>query len=379
MRSYSQPEQGPAAEASRYQRLLRRVSVADMLLAAGLMALLLVTDWTSDIRNFAVRVAGGYRHALALFVYTALLLLIVRVLTLGLDYYLFLIEHRFHLSNQKLRGWAWDQCKGFIISLVLGELLAQAVYFLIRWQPHWWWVSCWLLFLLFSVLLAHLAPVVLFPLFFRFRALEDDELAARLLRLSERAGTRVRGVYEWKLSAKSRKANAAVMGLGRTRRIVISDTLLGICDHDEIEAVLAHELGHHVYRHMLKAILMQGAVSFLCFWCLKLAVRWAELDWQRFEQIDFANMPLMVLVASAVSVAVVPLLNAYSRWNERSADRYAWKTLGEVGPFCTAMEKLADQNLSEREPAWLVEKLFHSHPPVGRRIRAALAWAERRG
>jgi STE24 endopeptidase len=339
------------------------------------MGVILAADWSSDFRNFAVRVAGDH-HAAALFVYTSILLLLTKFLSLGLDYYSFLIEHRYHLSNQRLRNWAWDQAKGFAVTFVISQVLVQMVYLLIRLQPQWWWVTCWALFMLLSVLLAHIAPVLLFPLFFRFHELRDDELTARLTRLSERSGAKVRGVYEWMLSEKTRKANAALMGLGRTRRIVISDTLLSTCDHDEIEAVLAHELGHHVHRHMLKAIVVQGAITFFGFWCLKLAVRWAAFDWKRYDQIDFANLPLMILVASAISVALLPVMNAYSRFNERQADSYAWKSLGSVRAFCSAMEKLAAQNLSEREPSRLVEILFHSHPAIGRRVQSAQQWAD---
>jgi STE24 endopeptidase len=366
----------PAA-ASRYHRLLRYVGVADVVLGLALMAVLLVTDWTGGVRNFAVRLAGD-RHAAALFVYTTILLLLTKFLSLGLDYYSFLIEHRYHLSNQRLRGWAWDQSKEFVLTFVFSQALVQMVYLLIRLQPQWWWVTCWVLFMLLNVLLAHIAPVLLFPLFFRFRTLDDEELTARLTRMSERAGAKVRGVYEWNLSEKTKKANAALMGLGRTRRIVISDTLLAICNHDEIEAVLAHELGHQVYRHMLKSIAVQGVITFIGFWCLKLAVRWAAFDWKRYDQIDFANLPLMILVATAISLLLLPLMNAYSRFNERQADAYAWKTLGSIKAFCTAMEKLAAQNLSEREPSRWVEILLHSHPSPFRRMKAAVAWAHAR-
>ena len=366
---------GDEAEARRYHRLLRRIDLADMVLGLAVMGVILAMDWTSDFRNFAVRLSGD-RYALALFLYTTILLLLTKFLSLGLDYSGFLIEHRYHLSHQRLRGWAWDQTKGFALAFVFSQFLVQVVYLLIRWQPQWWWVTAWALFLLFSVLLAQIAPVLLFPIFFRFRVLTDEELTARLTRMCERAGTRVRGVYEWVLSEKTKKANAALMGLGRTRRIVISDTLLNSCNHDEIEAVMAHELGHQVYRHMPKAIAVQAAVSFFGFWCLKLAVRWAALDWKRYDQIDFANLPLMILVATTISVLLTPVMNAYSRFNERQADAYAWRTLGSVTAFCSAMEKLAEQNLAEREPSRWVEVLFHSHPAVGRRMKAALAWAE---
>jgi STE24 endopeptidase len=363
-------------EARRYHRILRRIGVADAALGLALMGWILAADWTSDFRNFAVRLAGD-RHALALFVYTTILLLLTQFLSLGLDYYGFLIEHRYHLSRQRLRSWAWDEIKGFALTFVFSQVLVQMLYLLIRSQPQWWWVTCWLLFMGLSVLLAHIAPVLLFPLFFRFRTLNDEELTERLTRMCERAGTRVRGVYEWNLSDKTKKANAALMGLGSTRRIVISDTLLNSCNHDEIEAVLAHELGHHVHRHMWKAMVVQALVTFFGFWCLKMAIRWAAMDWKRpLSQIDFANLPLMILVATAISLLLMPVMNAYSRWNERQADAYAWKTLGSVQAFCSAMEKLAEQNLSEREPSRWVEILFHSHPATERRVRAALVWAQ---
>jgi STE24 endopeptidase len=367
-----------SAKARRYNRLLRRIGVADLALGLVLMAVILAADWTSDFRNFAVRVAGDH-HALALFLYTSILLLLTKILSLGLDYYGFRVEHRYQLSNQRVRNWAWDQAKGFALTFLLSQALVQIVYFLIRLQPRWWWVTGWALFMLFSILMAQIAPVLLFPLFFRFSKLRDEDLTTRLTRMTEKAGAKVRGVYEWMLSEKTKKANAALMGLGRTRRIVISDTLLSTCDHDEIEAVLAHELGHHVHRHMLKGIAVQGAVALFGFWCLELAIHWAAFDWKRYDQIDFANLPLMILVATAISVVLMPVMNAYSRFNERQADLYAWKTLDSVSPFCSAMEKLAAQNLSEREPSRWVEILFHSHPATGRRIKTALAWAASQG
>jgi len=226
------------------------------------------------------------------------------------------------------------------------------------------------------VALAQLAPVLLFPIFYRFRALENEALRDRLTRLSERAGAKVRGVYEWNLSEKSKKANAALMGLGRTRRIILADTLLANYTDDEIEAVLAHELGHHVHNHILKSIVMQALISFLGFWTVKTMLRRPYPDWF-LHQSDFANLPLILLVATVISLLLLPLLNAYSRYNERQADLYAWKSIASIQPFLTAMNKLAAQNLAERTPARWVEMLFHSHPSISRRIVAAEAWANR--
>jgi STE24 endopeptidase len=226
------------------------------------------------------------------------------------------------------------------------------------------------------VVFAQLAPVVLFPIFYKFVPLNDQELRNRLVKLSERAGTRVRGVYEWKLSEKSKKANAALTGLGNTRRIILADTLLQNYSHDEIEAVLAHELGHHVHGHILKSILLQMVVTFAGFWAANEVLRYATYQAHMFDLLsDFANLPLLALVSAALSLILLPAMNAYSRYNERQADRYCWKSVPNVEPFITAMDKLSAQNLSEKSPSRLIEVLFHSHPSVSRRIAAARRFA----
>jgi STE24 endopeptidase len=185
----------------------------------------------------------------------------------------------------------------------------------------------------------------------------------------------VRGVYQWKLSEKSKKANAALTGLGNTRRIILADTLLENYSADEIEAVLAHELGHHVHRHILKSIVVQAATTFLGFWAANWVLHYAVDRLHMFETLsDFANLPLLALVSTVLSLLVLPALNAYSRFNERQADRYAFKSIASVGPFISSMNKLADQNLAERSPSKWVEWFFHSHPAISKRVEAAQAW-----
>jgi STE24 endopeptidase len=269
----------------------------------------------------------------------------------------------------------WDKLKGFLVSLVISALLAEVLYYIIQAAPLYWWVIAWLVFLVLFIFFAQIAPVVLFPIFYNFETLKNESLRERLLKLSEKAKTRVRGVYEWKLSEKSNKANAALMGLGNTRRIVVSDTLLANCSDDEVEAVLAHELGHHVHRHILKGIVVQALTTFVGFWVLKTVLRKWGAYFDFVNQADFSNLPLIVLVGIAMTLILLPLMNAYSRFHEREADRYAWKSITSVEPFTSAMEKLAAQNLAEREPSWIVEMLFHSHPPVAKRIAAADRWA----
>ena len=213
--------------------------------------------------------------------------------------------------------------------------------------------------------------MLLFPIFFKFKPIEDANLTNRLLELSQRAGARVRGVFEWKLSEKTRKANAALVGLGNTRRIILADTLLENFSPEEVEAVLAHEFGHHVHRHILRSMMVQSLVTFLAFYLANLClVHWgAALGFRGVA--DFANLPLLGLVSIGLSVALLPLVNGHSRWLERQADAYALNAIPDKSAFITSMEKLAALNLSERQPAVWIEFLFHSHPSIEKRIAHA--------
>lgn len=367
--------QADSPEARRYNRIRRWLGIADFVVGLAFLVVILVTRWSDSLRDFAFRL-GFQNYSFSLFMYLVLLLGISKVLTLGLEYYGFRLERRFKLSNQRFGSWIWDEFKGFLVGLVIGALVVELLYFTIRQWPQHWWLLAWALFMGLFVLFAQLAPVVLFPIFYKFEPLEDEELRRRLVILSEHAGTRVRGVYRWKLSEKSKKANAALTGLGATRRIILADTLLDNYTSDEIEAVLAHELGHHVHKHILKSILVQAAITFLGFWAANFALHYA-VDHHMFEELsDFANLPLLALVSVILSFLLMPALNAYSRFNERQADRYAFESIPSVMPFISSMNKLAEQNLAERTPSKWVEVLFHSHPAISRRLAAAESWSK---
>ncbi|HKU25318.1 MAG TPA: M48 family metallopeptidase, partial [Candidatus Sulfotelmatobacter sp.] len=337
-------------DARRYNGIRRWLGIADFAVGLLLLIVLLVTRWSDSLRDFAYRI-GFQNYSLSLFVYLVSLLGISKLLGLTLDYYSFRLERRFKLSNQRFGGWAWDELKGFLLGLVMGAIVVELVYFTIRQWPLHWWIIGWAFFMGLFILLAQLAPVVLFPIFYKFEPLDNEDLRRRLVMMSERAGTRVRGVYRWKLSEKSKKANAALTGLGRTRRIILADTLLDNYSPDEIEAVLAHELGHHVHKHIFKSILVQAAITFFGFWAANWTLHYA-IDQRMFEQLsDFANLPLLALVSFLLSFLLMPALNAYSRFNERQADRYAFESTASVEPFISSMNKLADQNLAERTPS----------------------------
>jgi len=362
-------------EARRYNRIRRWLSMADLALGFAFLVVLLVTGWSGALRDYAVQLAPE-QYSIQVFFYVLMLLTISKILAVGVDYYGFRLEHRYHLSNQKLRSWIWDELKGWLLGLVLGTLLVELLYFTIRQSPQHWWIVAWVAFMALLVLFAQIAPIVFLPLFYKFEPLENDNLKDRLIRLSEHAGTRVRGVYEWKLSEKSKKANAALTGLGATRRIILADTLLQNYSDDEIEAVLAHELGHHVHKHILKSIAVQAGITLLGFWAANTVLHYAMERSHLFETMsDFANLPLLVLVSTVLSFLLMPILNSYSRFNERQADRYCFQSITTVAPFISSMNKLAEQNLAERAPGKWVEWFFHSHPAIAKRVAAAEAWA----
>ena len=367
------PAQTDSPEARGYNRTRRWLGVADFAVGFAFLVVLLVTGWSGTLRDLALKLAGQ-NYAFSVFLYLVLLILIGKALGIGLDYYGFRLERRFKLSTQRFRSWLWDEVKGFLVGLVMATIVVELLYFTIRQWPQHWWLLAWALFMGLFVVLAQIAPVVLFPIFYKFEPLDNEDLRRRLVVLSERAGTRVRGVYRWKLSEKTKKANAALTGLGRTRRIILADTLLDNYAPEEIEAVLAHELGHHFHRHILKSIFVQAAITLCGFWAANWTLHYA-VDQHMFVQLaDFANLPLLVLVSTVLSFVLMPAMNAYSRFNERQADRYAFESIVSVEPFISSMNKLAEQNLAERVPSKWVEWFFHSHPAISRRVAAARAW-----
>ena len=356
-----------------YHRSQRILSVLEFTIDFSLLVLLLSARWSVGIRTFSQRLTGG--PASALLVYLLIVGVIFEVPGSMIGFVKgFWLEHHYGLSRMTFWRWILDQIKGIALSATLAILGAELVYWMLRNWPQYWWAVCAALFAAFFILLAHLAPVLLFPIFFKFKPLEDAALAARLEEFSKRAGTRVRGVFEWKLGEKTKKANAALMGSGRTRRIILSDTLLENFDPDEIEAVLAHEFGHHVRGHILKGMLVQTATTFAGFYLAARALNLWSASFGLEGPADFANLPLLILVSVGLSLILLPAMSAFSRRMEWQADSYALMMIRDKAAFISSMEKLAEINLGERRPPAWIEFIFHSHPSIDRRIAFAQNW-----
>jgi STE24 endopeptidase len=358
---------GAQPRAARYHRAHRVLSVAGYLVDAALLVALLSTGWSAGLRDLAERVRP--EPAVELLIYAVLLGAIMKAVSLPFDYAGgFWLEHHFGLSNLTLAAWVKDEIKGLLVGGVLGILALEFLYSALRAWPHNWWVVTATVFALFFVLMANLAPVLILPIFFKLSPLANPSLEARLRRLAESAGTCVRGVYEWKLGEKTKKANAALIGLGNTRRILLADTLLAGFSEDEIEAVLAHELGHHVHADIWRGLAVQTSATFLGLYLVNLVLaRWSSALGFRGPS-DFANLPLVILVTLVVSLLLLPAVNGFSRRMERAADAYAVRSIPEPSVFVSGLERLAALNLAERRPHPVIEFLFHSHPSIESRI-----------
>jgi STE24 endopeptidase len=283
----------------------------------------------------------------------------------------FLLERRYGLSTETARSWAADHAKATGLGLLLSIGAAEAIYLSMRISTTWWWLSSSAVFIAAIAAITRLAPILLLPMFYRFTPLARESLRDRLVSLSDRAGVAVLGVYEWALGEKSRRANAALVGTGATRRILLSDTLLAEYSEDEIEVILAHEIAHHVHHDIRNAFIAESVLLMLALYAgaVALAFSWRRLGFSGIS--DVAGLPLLVLVVGALTMAATPIVNAVSRRNERRADRFAITLTKQPAAFISAMKRLGTQNLAEEHPSKLVLWLFHSHPPIEQRIEAA--------
>ena len=363
------------AEAKEYGKLDLLCDLADRaidLVYLGTMAFVFATGVEAWLRDSPLLADNDSLRLGAMFLVTIGLHICV---SFPLSFYSgFRLEHRFGLSNLTFAGWLWRYVKRNALAVGFGLVMFLGLYWMIWTVGALWWVVAAGVFFLVSILLGQLAPVLIMPLFYKIERLDDAELSDRLDRLAEGTGLSIEGVYRMDLSAETTKANAMLAGLGRTRRVLLGDTLLEKFTADEIEVIFGHEIGHHVFRHIRKMILTGAFFSACGFWlCDRILAATVEAQQGTFnyEQIPVATLPLLMFSITLFSGVLEPLQNAISRRYERQCDRYALETTGKKEAYLSAFRKLARLNKDDPDPHPLVVFLLHSHPPIAERLAMA--------
>ncbi|MCP5004134.1 MAG: M48 family metalloprotease [Planctomycetes bacterium] len=349
------------------QKNMSMISSASVSLLYLVFMLLLGSD---ILKYYIVLITSNQYILIAIYLFTFFLLL--ELFTMPLQFYSgFVLDHLFKLSNQSFLGWVKDESKKFFMSVMLLLFLGEVMYLLLRSFPGFWWVFTSIVWVFISIIIAKLAPVLIFPLFYKIVPIESEDIKKRLLDLAEGTGMDIEGVYRINLSKKTKKANAALAGLGSTRRVLLGDTLLDSYSLDEIASVFAHELGHHVYRHIWKQFAI-GVVSTFMGFAVSHYIVTKALAFLGYQAIhDIAVFPLLCLVFAIFALILLPIQNACSRRWERACDKYAIKKTNNPRSFISLMDKLADQNLADRVPNRLIELIFYDHPPIAKRIEMA--------
>jgi STE24 endopeptidase len=358
--------------AKQYARINRRLMVMDLCISGVYMLAWLFLGWSVALKDWLLQYTAN-DWLLVLF-FVMIMGCILFMINLPLSYYQgFILPHRFDLSNQKLSGWITDQVKGMLVGGVLGVMVLEIIYAVLREFPTTWWLWAAGILLIFNVILANLAPTLLMPLFNKFVPLGEEhaDLAERLMRLAEQSGTYVKGVFKFDMSKRTKQANAGLTGLGNTRRIILGDTLLNEFTADEIETVMAHELGHQVNKDIPLGIIFGSVTTLVGFYLASVVLNWGVEFFHFDGPADIAAFPLFVLVLGLYGLFTMPIENGFSRWRERKADEYALSLTHNGSAYASALKRLANQNLADAEPEEWVEWLLYSHPALGKRIAMA--------
>jgi len=332
-----------------------------------LLLLLVSTNLSRIIENYLSGFTSNNYVLFLLFIISVGILF--SILFFPLNYYTdFYLEHKYNLSNQTFFKWIMEGLKVLIVSAVIGTpIILFLFYTLINYGALWWLPFAILLFVV-SVVLARIVPTIILPLFYKVTPLENEELKHKISSLAKEAGITVENVYSFDMSKNTKKANAAFTGLGKSKRIILGDTLLENFSLDEIETVIAHELGHYKKRHILKNIIIGTLSSFLTFFLIAVLYDYSLKYFGFADRTIIAAIPLLSLWAMIIGLVQAPLTNMLSRKFEYEADNYSVSVTNKPVVFADALKKLNEQNLGDENPNPFVEWYFYSHPSIKKRI-----------
>ena len=356
-------------DSKRYNNLKLGIGVAKAVVTFAIIVAFVASGLSLSLQEY---LSGYITNTYGLFLSFVLTTGIAAgILFFPVNYYTdFYLEHKYDLSNQTFLKWIWEDLKAMLVSAAIGIPILLVFYYTMNKFGNIWWLPFAIILFVVSVVLARIVPVFILPLFYKIKPVEDDDLKKRIETLAIEAGIKVENVYKFDMSKNTKKANAAFTGIGKSKRILLGDTLLDNYTYDEIETVIAHELGHYKRKHIIKNIIIGTASSFLTLFLI--AYFYGEsLHWFGFENItEIAALPLLTLWAMLIGLVQTPLTNMLSRKFEYEADEYAVLSTGKSEAFISTLDKLTEQNLGDKDPHPLVEWFFYSHPSVNNRIDA---------
>lgn len=353
-------------KAKKYNRIKLILSLSGMVIDLAFWLILISGGFNKTFAQYARSISEN--PLLRFYIFVFILGIITLLLNFPFSFYgSYVVEHQYSLSNQGIGRWIWEQIKGLLVGLILGGILITVLFILLWKQPNWWWFFSWIFILVFSVLLSRIAPLIIFPLFYKFTPLQNEILKQKIFQIAEKWKLHITGVFQFNLSKTTKKANAAFTGLGRSKRVILSDTLLDNFDDDEVETVFAHEIGHYIHRHLIKGIIINGLLSLLGLF-LVFSLYSTIINDNNYLPHQLEALPYLGLLLFLYSIITGPISNLISRAFEYQADKFAIEETGKVGVYKGCLQKLGELNLADSQPHPLVEFLFYSHPSIEHRI-----------
>jgi len=359
---------GSLEKAKRYQRIHHQVYFLNLAVTAILLLLLVFSPLGGWIRT----VSGVSGNAfLDLQIYFVIFSLIFLLFDLPLSFYSgYMVEKRFELSHHTVKSWTVDEIKKALLSFGIASLLIQLFYWLMRVDVTQWWWKAWLAYLGLSLFFSKIMPLWIIPLFYKYGEIANKALKERIQKLAQDHGLHIQNFYSLNLSRTTKKANAMFTGLGKTKRVVLADTLLENFTDDEIESVVAHEIGHFKKNHILKNLFLSTLFSGALFYGGFIYLQ-SRSEVTGVAAADPAFLPEILLLGWLFSVLASPFFKWISRRHEIEADDFALQSTGRKGSFITTFQKLAQMNLADPEPNPWIERLMYTHPSIAKRIKFA--------
>jgi len=356
-------------DSKKYNNIKLGISIGKGVVSFLLILLFVATGLSSVLQNYISEYLSGSYLIFLIFVFITGLG--AGIIFFPVNYYSeFYLEHKYNLSNQTLFKWLWEDLKGLLVSLAIGVPILLIFFYSLNKFNLMWWLPFAIILFVVSVVLARIVPVLILPLFYKITPIENEELKERIQKNAKDAGIIVENVFKFNMSKNTKKANAAFTGIGKSKRILLGDTLLDNYTIDEIETVIAHELGHYKRKHIIKNIIIGTASSFLTLFLIAYFYD-ISLGWFGFKYItQIAALPLLSLWAMLIGLLLTPITNILSRKFEYEADEYAILSTGKKDAFVSTLDKLTDQNLGDKEPNPFVEWFFYSHPSIKNRVAA---------